>query len=45
MGRTVIGVYRTTVIISEEGVIEHIIDKVRTKEHAEQILDVINKSE
>ena len=33
------GVLRTTFIIDEEGIIERVIDKVKTKEHAEQILD------
>ena len=41
MGRTVIGVYRTTIIINEKGIVEHVIDKVRTKDHAQQILEVI----
>jgi peroxiredoxin Q/BCP len=38
MGKEVIGVLRTTFIIDEQGVIEEIIDKVKSKEHAEQIL-------
>jgi len=42
MGREIIGVYRTTFFVNEEGVIEHIIDKVKTKEHGQQILDYIN---
>jgi len=33
------GVLRTTFIIDEEGIIERVIDKVKTKEHADQILD------
>ena len=33
------GVLRTTFIIDEEGVIERVIDKVNTKDHADQILD------
>jgi len=40
MGKTVIGTIRTTFIISETGIIEHILNKVNTKEHGEQILDL-----
>lgn len=38
-GKEVMGVYRTTFIINEAGKIERIIDKVKTKEHAQQILE------
>ncbi len=38
MGREYMGIYRTTFIIDENGIITHIITKVKTKEHAEQIL-------
>lgn len=38
MGREYDGVHRTTFIINEEGVIEDIIQKVKTKEHAAQII-------
>ncbi len=38
MGKTFDGIHRTTFIISEEGKIEEIIDKVDTKEHTKQIL-------
>ena len=37
-GRTYMGVHRTTFIIDGDGVITHVITKVKTKEHAEQIL-------
>jgi thioredoxin-dependent peroxiredoxin len=37
-GKTYMGVHRTTFVISEDGVIEKIITKVKTKEHAAQIL-------
>ena len=37
-GRTYMGVKRTTFIISEDGIIEKIITKVKTKDHAAQIL-------
>jgi len=42
-GREYEGVHRTTFIINEEGIIEHIIKKVKTKIHAEQILSLYNK--
>ncbi len=38
-GRKYMGVKRTTFIINEEGVIEEIITKVKTKDHSNQILD------
>ena len=37
-GRTYDGVHRTTFIINEEGTIEEIFKKVKTKDHANQIL-------
>lgn len=40
MGREYDGVHRTTFIIDEKGVIEHVIKKVKTKLHTEQILDL-----
>jgi len=38
MGREYDGIHRKTFIVNEEGVITHVIDKVKTKEHANQIL-------
>ena len=38
MGRTFDGIKRTTFVIDEEGKIINIIEKVKTKEHASQIL-------
>lgn len=38
MGKEYDGVIRTTIIIDEEGVISEVIDKVDTKNHANQIL-------
>ncbi len=38
MGKEYDGINRTTFIIDEEGYIEELIEKVKTKEHAEQIL-------
>ena len=39
MGKEYNGINRTTFVIDEEGKIEDIISKVKTKNHAEQILD------
>src|SRR5690554_2898986 len=39
MGREYDGIHRTTFIIDENGLIEEVISKVKTKEHAAQILD------
>ena len=39
MGREYEGIHRTTFIIDENGVIENIIKKVKTKAHAAQIFD------
>lgn len=39
MGREFMGIVRTTFIIDENGIIEDIISKVKTKEHAAQILN------
>ena len=38
MGKSYDGIQRTTFVIDEEGTIEEVIDKVKTKEHTEQIL-------
>lgn len=40
MGREYEGILRTTFIINEKGVIENVIEKVKTKEHAKQILEM-----
>lgn len=37
-GKSYMGILRTTFIISEEGIIEKVISKVNTKDHAKQIL-------
>ena len=38
MGREYDGIHRMTFLIDEEGVVERVIDKVKTKDHAAQIL-------
>ncbi|WP_452224538.1 thioredoxin-dependent thiol peroxidase [Lacinutrix chionoecetis] len=40
MGRTYDGIHRKTFLIDENGVVEHVIDKVKTKDHAAQILEL-----
>ena len=45
MGREIVGVYRTTFVINENGSIDHIITKVKTKEHTNQILELFNQTE
>ena len=38
MGKEYMGISRTTFVIDESGIIEDIIEKVKTKEHTDQIL-------
>jgi peroxiredoxin Q/BCP len=42
-GKVFEGLHRTTFIISEDRTIESIIKKVKTKDHAQQIIDKLNK--
>lgn len=39
MGRAYEGIHRMTFLIDEAGVVERVIDKVKTKDHAAQILE------
>ena len=39
MGREYMGIIRTTFIVDESGVIIDIIEKVKTKDHANQIIE------
>lgn len=39
MGKEFDGIHRKTFVINENGIIESVIDKVKTKDHAAQILD------
>jgi len=43
MGREFMGTHRTTFLINEKGVIDHVIQKVKSKDHAAQILDYWEK--
>jgi len=40
MGKEYMGTLRTTFLINEKGIIEHIIDKVKTADHSGQILEI-----
>jgi len=42
MGREYDGIHRTTFVIDEDGIIEKIFTKVKTKAHTEQIMDDMN---
>lgn len=44
-GRTTMGILRTTYLIDEDGIVEHIFlpKQIKTKEHARQILDYLKK--
>ena len=39
MGREFDGIHRKTFLIDENAVVDHVIDKVKTKDHAAQILN------
>ncbi len=39
MGRKFDGLHRTTFVLDENGVVEKVIEKVKTKDHAAQLLD------
>jgi thioredoxin-dependent peroxiredoxin len=39
MGRVYDGINRTTFVLDENGLIERIFNKIKTSDHAEQILD------
>lgn len=41
MGKEFMGILRTTFIINQQGIVEHIITKVKTKEHAQQIREIL----
>lgn len=43
MGRENMGVVRTSFLIDEEGIIEHIFNKFKTKDHHEVVLDYLNE--
>jgi len=44
-GRKYMGILRTTFIINEQGIITHVIEKVNTKEHSQQLFDLLAKGQ
>lgn len=42
MGKDVMGVYRSAIVVNEKGIITHFIDKVLSADHGNQILNTIN---
>lgn len=43
MGRESMGILRTTFIIGKDGTIKHVMDKVRTKTHHEDVLELLQQ--
>lgn len=43
MGKTYNGIIRTTFILDENQIVTHIIEKVKTKNHTQQLLEIIEK--
>lgn len=41
MGKEYDGLHRTTFLVDEEGIITHVVEKVNTKDHANQLLELI----
>jgi peroxiredoxin Q/BCP len=42
MGKEYIGIHRVTFIIDEEGILRHVMAKVKTKTHHDEVLEIIN---
>ncbi len=42
MGKEYVGIHRVTFIIDEEGILRHIMEKVKTKTHHDDVLNIIN---
>jgi peroxiredoxin Q/BCP len=40
-GKTYMGVMRSTFVLDEQGTVTHVVDKVITKAHAEQLLEIL----
>ena len=40
MGKEYDGIHRKTFLVDENGIVAHVIDKVKTKDHASQILEL-----
>lgn len=41
MGKDVMGVYRSAIVLDEKGVVTHFVDKVVTSTHGEQLVEVL----
>ena len=41
MGKEYVGIHRVTFIMDEEGILRHILAKVKTKSHHDDVLDII----
>ena len=41
MGKEYIGIHRVTFIIDEEGILRHVMEKVKTKSHHKDVLEII----
>ena len=44
MGRTYDGLHRISFLINEQGMIEHVFDKFKTKDHHEVVLNYLNQA-
>ncbi len=42
MGKEYVGIHRVTFIMDEEGILRHIMAKVKTKSHHDDVLEIIN---
>jgi peroxiredoxin Q/BCP len=42
MGKENVGIHRVTFIIDEEGVLRHVMDKVKTKSHHDDVLAIVS---
>lgn len=42
MGKSYEGIHRMTFLVNEKGVVEHVVQKVKTKAHAAQLLELMN---
>ena len=45
MGKTYDGLHRISFLIDEQGMIEHVFNKFKTKDHHEVVLDYLNQAE
>lgn len=43
MGKESMGILRTTFIVGKDGIIKHVMDKVKTKTHHEDVLEILQQ--